>query len=57
MGVLKINQQSGIEDFFEKPQDRKTLDAFALPGQAGKYPVRSRNLRFQARCADRSFAK
>ena len=31
MGVLKIDAQNRLIDFFEKPQDRKTLDAFALP--------------------------
>ncbi len=31
MGVLKIDSNDRIIDFYEKPQDRKTLDAFALP--------------------------
>ena len=36
MGVLKIDETSRIVDFFEKPQERKTLDSFVLP-QSKKY--------------------
>jgi glucose-1-phosphate adenylyltransferase len=35
MGLLKIDPLSHVVDFFEKPSDQKTLDAFALPSQKG----------------------
>jgi glucose-1-phosphate adenylyltransferase len=33
MGLLKINDESFITDFYEKPSDRKTLDFYRLPTQ------------------------
>jgi glucose-1-phosphate adenylyltransferase len=35
MGLLRIDSNSKVLDFYEKPSERQLLDSFALPGQTG----------------------
>ncbi len=36
LGIMKVNKESRIEDFLEKPQDFRRLNSFILPGNLRK---------------------